>query len=63
MVYLAANHYNLVSVPHTCTAGVCKQWTGQLDWITGLDYWTALSMLSSDVDLQLKWAWVHIMLM
>ena len=43
--------------------GVCKQWTGQLDWITGLDYWTALSMLSSGVDLQLEWAWVHIMLM
>ena len=21
--------------------GVCKQWTGQPDWITGLDYWTA----------------------
>ena len=22
--------------------GVCKQWTGLLEWITGLDYWTDL---------------------
>ena len=45
--------------------GICKQWTRQLDWITGpgLNYWTALSMLTSGVDLQLEWAWVYIMLM
>ena len=22
--------------------GVCKQWIGLLEWITGLDYWTDL---------------------
>ena len=26
----------------TLSAGVCKQWTGLLEWITGLDYWTDL---------------------
>ena len=31
--------------------GVCKQWTGLLDWNTGLvDYWTALNILRSCVS-------------
>ena len=42
--------------------GVCKQWTGLLDWNTGLDYWTALNILRSCVPTHIV-AWVHIMLM
>ena len=28
--------------PSRAVWGVCKQWTGLLDWNTGLDYWTGL---------------------
>ena len=26
--------------------GVCKLWTGLLEWITGLDYWTDLQKIA-----------------
>ena len=37
---LSASHSTSIFVSDL--AGVCKQWTGLLDWITGLDYWTDL---------------------
>ena len=38
-------------------SGVCKQWTGQLDCTEHAQQWCVC------LDLQLEWAWVHIMLM
>ena len=40
-VHCRCRHVHLVTSEYI-TTGVCKQWTGLLDWITRLDYWTDL---------------------
>lgn len=36
------NHEGEGEARMVCIAGACKLWTGLLEWITGLDYWSRI---------------------
>ena len=44
---------------HTTTTAVCNQWTGPLDWTTGLNYWTG-SFFILHCHTSMYFCWLHI---